>query len=104
MLGCALAEVLQDPVAAAGALQARYGGTVVLKGAVSVIHDGVATALNLVGSPALAKGGSGDALTGIIAALLAESPGLPHGNRPNSLPVAGPGRPGSGKALRRPRP
>ncbi len=77
MLGCALAEVLQDPVAAARALQARYGGTVVLKGAVSVIYDGVATALNLVGSPALAKGGSGDALTGIIAALLAESPDLP---------------------------
>ena len=28
-----------------------------------------------MGSPALAKGGSGDALTGILAALLAASPG-----------------------------
>ncbi len=75
LLGMSVPEVLHDPIAAASAIHARYGGTVVLKGAVSVIHDGVHTALNLVGSPALAKGGSGDALTGILAALLAASPG-----------------------------
>ncbi|MDD4080694.1 MAG: NAD(P)H-hydrate dehydratase [Eubacteriales bacterium] len=74
MLGNVVESVSSDPLAAAGSLQARYGGTVVLKGAVSVIHNGEETALNIVGSPALAKGGSGDALTGILAAILAASP------------------------------
>ena len=74
MLGTGIAQVLADPISAAKSIQARFGGTVALKGAASVIHDGKRTALNLVGSPALAKGGSGDALTGIMAALLAASP------------------------------
>ena len=74
MLGMSGREVTDKPIAAAQSLQARYGGTVVLKGAASIIHDGKQTALNTLGSSALAKGGSGDALTGIMAALLAASP------------------------------
>ena len=74
LLGVTAEEVIADPLKAARALYAKYGGTVVLKGAVSVIDKGEEQALNLVGSPALAKGGSGDALTGIIAALIGQSP------------------------------
>ena len=75
LLGRSAAEVAEDPLAAAQALQERFGATVVLKGSVSVIRSPRHTALNLIGSPALAKGGSGDALTGVIAALLAQLPG-----------------------------
>ena len=48
-------------------------GTTVLKGATSIITSGTKTALNIIGTPAMAKGGSGDALTGIIAALYAQN-------------------------------
>lgn len=71
-------SVLEHPLDAAKQLQDQYGGTVILKGATSIIQDSRRTAFNLAGSPALAKGGSGDALAGIVAALLAE----PFGDSP----------------------
>ncbi len=42
---------------------------VVLKDALTVITDGKRVALNITGTPALSKGGSGDILSGLIAAL-----------------------------------
>ena len=70
-------EILADRFAAVQALAERYGCTAVLKSDVSVIceigEDGPEFMLNTVGSPALSKGGSGDALTGILAALLAQT-------------------------------
>ena len=77
LLKTSVDKVTRRPLEAAGALREKFGCTVVLKGAVSVIRDKERTALNLAGSPALAKGGSGDALTGVVAALLAQQPGLP---------------------------
>ena len=72
LLGCELADILRDPIAAAKAIAAKYGcGAVALKGATTVITDGERVALNIVGTSALAKGGSGDALAGILGALLA---------------------------------
>lgn len=51
---------------------ARKTGTVlVLKGAGTVVTDGKKTYLNTTGSPALAKGGSGDVLAGAVLGLLA---------------------------------
>ena len=47
------------------------GCTVLLKGARTLISNGITTVCNLYTSPALAKGGSGDILAGIITALLA---------------------------------
>ncbi len=65
-------EILADRLTAAQALAEKYDCTAVLKSDVSVIcsigGDGPEFMLNTVGSPALAKGGSGDALTGILAA------------------------------------
>ncbi len=49
--------------------------TILLKGVPTVVSDGETTLLNLSGNPALAKGGSGDVLSGIIAGLLSQ--GLP---------------------------
>ncbi len=67
-------DILADRFAAARALAETYDCTAVLKSDVTVIckigEDGPEYMLNTVGSPALAKGGSGDALTGILAALL----------------------------------
>ncbi len=66
--------------AGARTMAQRLGGgaVVVLKGAGTVITDGIHTAINPTGHPALAVGGSGDVLTGLIAALLAQ--GMPPFN------------------------
>ena len=47
------------------------GAVLVLKGAGTVVTDGKKTYVNETGSPALAKGGSGDVLAGAILGLLA---------------------------------
>lgn len=49
----------------------EYGVILLLKGAGTVITDGEHTYINESGSTALAKGGSGDALAGVIAAFAA---------------------------------
>ncbi len=65
-----------DRLAAARTLAARTGCLVVLKGACTVIADpGGACWLNTTGQDGLARGGSGDLLTGLIAGFLAQ--GLP---------------------------
>lgn len=69
--GKSLAEIVADPVGEARAFAKKYGVTVLLKGASSVITDGEKSYLNVAGSPALAKGGSGDVLTGLITGLCA---------------------------------
>lgn len=46
--------------------------TVVLKGNQTIVTDGHAVYRNTTGNPALATGGTGDVLTGIIASLLAQ--------------------------------
>lgn len=69
LLGCSVEEVLRDAPAASGKL-AQYN-PVILKGACSVLNVGGRMAINPYGTPGMAKGGSGDALTGVMAALLA---------------------------------
>ena len=71
LLGCTVGEIGADAVAAALQLRQRWGAAGgVLKGAASVIATQSGMALNRIGTPALAKGGSGDVLTGVLAALL----------------------------------
>ena len=67
-----LEEVLAKPLHCAKQLSEKYNCTALLKSAVSVIAKGNHTALNPHPAPALAKGGSGDALCGILAATLCE--------------------------------
>ena len=64
-------EVLADPVGLANELAAEYGVIIVLKGAGTVISDGVRTAINVRGCSALAKAGSGDMLAGFMCGSIA---------------------------------
>jgi len=73
MLGCAVAAVEADRFAALEALVARHDCVVVLKGAGSLV-GGPERRTHLIGeaNPALATGGTGDVLGGVIAGLLAQ--------------------------------
>ena len=73
LLGTSNREVQADRLGALGDLGRRYGGTVVLKGAGSLVgsHRGLPW-LCTAGNPGMASPGMGDVLTGIIAALRAQ--------------------------------
>ena len=73
LLGCDAATIQKDRLASARALATRFSSVIVLKGAGTVIAapDG-RVAINPTGSAALATGGTGDVLGGIIGALLAQ--------------------------------
>ncbi len=74
LLGCEAAAIEADRFKAAGDLQRRFGGAVVLKGAGTLIEgEGHRPpAVCSEGNPGMATGGMGDLLTGIIAALMAQ--------------------------------
>ena len=69
LLGLSAAEVQADRAAALETLQARYGGTVVLKGAGSLISSQPVPYLCSAGNPGMGSAGMGDVLTGVIASL-----------------------------------
>ena len=73
LMGCDAATVQRDRIAAAQTLASRFAAVVVLKGAGTVVAapDG-RMAVNPTGGAALATGGTGDVLGGIIGALLAQ--------------------------------
>ena len=72
LLHVSVTEVVRDPLEAARLLHEKYGAVTVLKGATTVIVDQDRRALSPFGTPGMATGGSGDVLTGVIAALLAQ--------------------------------
>lgn len=101
LMGCDAAQVQRDRIGAARLLAERFSAVVALKGAGTVIAspDGRA-AVNPTGNAALATGGTGDVLGGIVGALLAQ--GLPsyeaalagvylHGSAADALTAAGTG-------------
>jgi hydroxyethylthiazole kinase-like uncharacterized protein yjeF len=73
LLGVTTAEVQRDRLGAVRELQSRYGGTVVLKGAGSLVRASRGgTWLCDRGNPGMAAGGMGDVLTGAIAGIVAQ--------------------------------
>lgn len=70
--GLPLAEIHADREGCAARFAAETGTVVLLKGAGSVIAAGNRFAVCPSGSPALAKGGTGDVLAGILVGLLAQ--------------------------------
>ena len=75
LAGITVAEVQADRLGVARGFAQRNGVTLVLKGARTLIaHPDGRVAVNTTGNPGMAKGGSGDLLTGLIAGLLAQYP------------------------------
>jgi NAD(P)H-hydrate epimerase len=72
LLGVGVGEIEDDRYAAAEALRARYGGVCLLKGAGTIICGPGGLAVCAASNPGMASGGMGDALSGIIAALMAQ--------------------------------
>lgn len=76
LLGLTRGHLEQDRESAARALQARYGGVVVLKGQGTLVcyREGGQQHLErcIHGNPGMATGGMGDVLSGILGALLAQ--------------------------------
>jgi hydroxyethylthiazole kinase-like uncharacterized protein yjeF len=79
LAGIKTAEVQANRLEVARDFAIRNQITVVLKGARTLIaHADGRVAVNTTGNPGMAKGGSGDLLTGIVAALLAQYPSEPE--------------------------
>jgi len=67
-----VAEIQADRLGSARKLAVDAGAVVVLKGRRSIVaHPDGRASVNASGNPGLATGGTGDALTGIVGALLA---------------------------------
>lgn len=75
LAGCHVTHVQANRLDIARTLAKQFNAVVVLKGAGSVIDDGQQTWINPTGNAALATAGTGDVLTGLIGALLAQ--GMP---------------------------
>jgi len=73
LVGMTVKEVEADRVELARRFATEHGVTLVLKGWRTLIaHPDGRIAVNTTGNPSMAKGGSGDILTGIVAAMLAQ--------------------------------
>ena len=73
LLGESIDWVEQDRPRAIAALIETYGGSVVLKGAGSLVQSaGQVVRICTAGNPGMASGGMGDVLSGVIGALLAQ--------------------------------
>ncbi|HEY8504230.1 MAG TPA: NAD(P)H-hydrate dehydratase [Gemmataceae bacterium] len=72
LLGTSAAELLADREARAVAFAADQGVVLVLKGHQTLVTDGRRLYRNETGNPGMGTGGTGDVLTGLIAALLGQ--------------------------------
>src|SRR6266849_2639070 len=72
LIGCDVPTVQARRQELAGQFAQKYDAVVVLKGHGTVVTDGRRVFLNPTGNPGMATGGTGDVLTGLIAALLGQ--------------------------------
>ncbi len=71
--GYSIEEILANPIKTAKEFSEKHGVTLLLKGATTIVcENGGDVHLLDVGTPGMAKGGSGDVLTGIISSLCAQ--------------------------------
>jgi len=74
LLGSDAATIQDDRLRAAAEIARRFNAIAILKGSGSIIaHPNGAAVINSSGNPGLASAGTGDVLTGICAALLAQA-------------------------------
>jgi hydroxyethylthiazole kinase-like uncharacterized protein yjeF len=75
LAGMTVAEVQANRLEVGRKFVKEFGVTLVLKGARTlVVHPDGRVAVNTTGNPGMAKGGSGDLLTGLVAGLMAQYP------------------------------
>jgi NAD(P)H-hydrate epimerase len=75
LAGLSVPEVQANRLEVARSFAKKFGVPLVLKGARTLIaHPDGQVAINTTGNPGMAKGGSGDLLTGLVAGLLAQFP------------------------------
>jgi NAD(P)H-hydrate epimerase len=72
ILGCEVTAVQADRQGLAVQFAAEHGVVMVLKGHGTIVTDGRRVYHNRTGNPGMATGGTGDVLTGLIAALLGQ--------------------------------
>jgi NAD(P)H-hydrate epimerase len=72
LLGSSVAAVQKSRETTAREFASHHGVTLVLKGAGTVVSDGKRVFVNSTGNPGMATGGTGDVLSGVIAALMAQ--------------------------------
>ncbi len=101
LLGVSNAAVQADRLGAAREAAAAWKAHVILKGFHTILTtpDGRAF-VNTTGNPGMAKGGSGDVLTGILAGMASQF-GVQHGDQALALGVYLHGRAGDDSTIRR---
>lgn len=72
LCGLSIEEIKSNRKEVAESFSRRYGVVTVLKGKNTLITDGTTTFVNPTGNSGMAKGGSGDVLSGIIASFMAQ--------------------------------
>ena len=70
--GATMAQIHANRTALAVKFAARFGVVLLLKGSGTLVTDGHRLYQNSTGNPGMATGGSGDVLTGVIAAFLGQ--------------------------------
>lgn len=75
LLSKSIDEIQQDRIRACKELSEKTGAVVLLKGCNTVICNGNEVYINSTGNQGMAKGGSGDVLSGIIGSFLAQGMG-----------------------------
>ncbi|MCR5730680.1 MAG: NAD(P)H-hydrate dehydratase [Ruminococcus sp.] len=72
LLNCENTQIRDNRIVVAEKYAEKYGITVVLKGAGTLVANNRITAANHTGNPGMAVGGSGDILAGIIGSIIAQ--------------------------------
>lgn len=73
LLACSTENIQMDRYKAATLIQQQYGGTVVLKGAGSIVRSSDAESyICVTGNPGMASAGMGDVLSGVIGGVVAQ--------------------------------
>lgn len=72
LVGEELPEDFEEKIGHVSKTAASLNAVILLKGAVDIITDGGRTKLNFTGNPGMTVGGTGDVLTGLVGALLAQ--------------------------------
>lgn len=72
LLGKDIESISSEPILSALEISKNFNAICILKGSRTIITDGEMVYINVLGNAGMAKGGSGDVLTGIIASLIAQ--------------------------------